>query len=259
MTHDKSFMFGLIYVFKGLFLYFKLEKLLLSTLGGLILAKTKNISQISNFADLYLPIYIFYYLESFLNKCFCSSKLKLSCSDGKKRSRCPCLRNGEKCNVRCRCKKCGNDKEILEAPMKGCRCSSSCKDNERKTRCKCFKANIACGVDCHCHNCENPFGIGSNKTVSNGKKGMKRPHETSYGKTRTSKIVDYEMSEGTWTEMETVTIFCVTNTLAALGEDCSFENVYVFYHLLFENCSNIIVIRRKSKKQIQAKLRYMKT
>ena len=112
---------------------------------------------------------------------------------------------------------------------------SSVDKKERKTKCRCFKSGSPCDSSCNCKNCANPFGSCVNQEGQT-KPGKKQPQATSYGKLRTSTFLGDEMPDGSWTEIETVTIYCILNTLDVMEVESTVQNVSQMYRLLFENC-----------------------
>jgi len=201
------------------------------------------------------------------NRCHCSStQRKDSCFD----ISCPCVKTKQGCNIRCKCKSCQNDKEAGAKPIKGCRCGLGsvetgwCSDKRsRRTKCKCFKARQPCSSECKCRNCCNDFGTSSSSVLSYSnviKKSRPRPHATTYQKKRTTSFLQdqgQEMSEDSWTKLETATIFCCIHTLKSLSFEYNEENVWMLYDLLYKNRTKELLIRKKTIRQVTSKLNYM--
>ena len=140
-----------------------------------------------------------------------------------------------------------------------------CKNPEkgRRTRCKCFKNKNRCGTQCKCKNCSNPHGKRSADATSDSPKKITRsPRKKSFKQSRTSTFLAESgsiLNKGHWSELETIVLIILSNTLRKTGLPLTDRYYHSFYELLFVHISDQgwnekFPIRRKSIKEISFKL-----
>ena len=154
-----------------------------------------------------------------------------------------------------------------------CRCNYSATDDDdvikctnikgrRRTRCPCFKSGLECNSDCKCRNCGN----GKKQTDTPKPDGGKRlPRKKSYRQLRTSKYMagtGSSLNQGHWTELETIVLIILSNTLRRTGLPLTDQSYHSFYELLFNHIHNQglqdkLPIRKKSVKQVSFKLKHL--
>lgn len=186
-------------------------------------------------------------------------------------SRCPCIKNKRSCSVRCRCSDCGNDKQEKQADGRGCSCrggagainNQTCCDSgsTRACRCPCFKSKISCSDKCNCRGCGNTHGT-RNLLAKEVKRSVRiENNPTSYKKIRTSDFMaenKMELGSGTWTRTETVALYCISEEMNSDTVTASTADIYTTYDKLYSSPANsTLLLRKKSLRQIHAKLLYM--
>ena len=217
--------------------------------------------------------------------CSCGSKVKLrdqlSCKKEEgKTSKCPCVRKGEPCKRKCKCRHCSNNNIELKGERKrGCRCGEerktkdpsfvSCIDLEGKkmSRCPCYGNKARCDDTCKCYNCRNTFGARSTDKIEDAPKlkrkkivssppSLKRRRGTQYVKESNMPGIN-----GQWTQLETCILHMVESFLYASSVLPSQENIHHLYNFVVQsNAAQLLKITAyvKSCLQITGKLLYLK-
>ena len=206
-----------------------------------------------------------------------------SCDSETAKHTCSCVKAGKACSRDCRCIGCVNYqvpvKLVPDSKTKGCTCGStkknssniSCQDAGmlRKSKCPCLKKNTYCSYRCKCSSCGNKCVDTQGQDVGSEPNGMstsikrKRSQPEPY---KRSKGVDYlakkgfEIVEGPWTKLETLSLFVVVNLIESFNVNFSHMNIVELYD--FIACSSKVKeiglpIAYKPSNRVLRKLSYM--
>ena len=196
----------------------------------------------------------------FLDKCSC----KTGCKKGGVKN-CPCVIAKRNCGIKCKCRKCENNKTIKKALGGKCRCGTSVQkkfscvnvEGERASKCPCLRSKQGC-KECLCLNCSNPFGI--NKPAEAGENppdSKKKPslHKLMSEGKQTSIDVD---KIDCWNTNETVSLYVVAEMVRVNRGQFCFDSICTLYDIVSKN-TNIgqSVFNTKTKQQILSRLQYL--
>ena len=206
--------------------------------------------------------------EIFLTEYYYFSVNACRCRQNCTVARCPCIKSKISCSIKCTCKECDNNKQIMNFKDGGCRCgekkgsiaTNRCTNlnQPRASRCPCLKSQSKCSLLCLCRSCANPYGIAPDKsllpTMPRAPSHSKR--EETIHKRRPMKelfepIFEEEDLDKEWSFQEKAALISCIRLLVRVPLVVVPETVHAIYTAIIHNEAILTIGIRLRKKSIE--------